>query len=179
MTCSTSCAATSASNRWYLTEESYEDIKRASQQWLKAPWTLTDEQGVYAATATRARARRATPGVGGDLYVSGLGLYGRWLRRPDRFPLHEHPIKVKDADVIIDGLLIVMAEAGMLAKIEEREQARSGTASSRNDRVAARRQVNTARPIPCGATRPKAGSTLTSGEFYAETANGLAGLGGA
>ena len=33
----------------YLTEDRYEDIKRASQEWLRAPWALTDEQGVYAA----------------------------------------------------------------------------------------------------------------------------------
>ena len=40
----------------YLTEDSYEAIKRASQQWLQAPWTLTDETGVYAAPLSRAPA---------------------------------------------------------------------------------------------------------------------------
>ena len=85
----------------YLTEDRYEDIKRASQEWLRAPWALTDEQGVYAATCYPGPRPPATPGVGRDLYISGLGQYGRWLRRPGRFPLHEHPIKVKDADDLI------------------------------------------------------------------------------
>ena len=46
----------------YLTEERYEDIKRASQEWLRAPWALTDEQGVYAATCYPGPRPRATPG---------------------------------------------------------------------------------------------------------------------
>ena len=46
----------------YLTEDRYEDIKRASQEWLRAPWALTDEQGVYAATCYPGPRPRGYPG---------------------------------------------------------------------------------------------------------------------
>jgi len=107
----------------YLTEDRYEDIKRASQEWLRPPWALTDEQGVYAATCFPGPRPPATPGVGRDLYLSGLGHYGRWLRRPDRFPLlRGHRLTVQDADAIIADLLTVMAKVGLLARIEERRR---------------------------------------------------------
>ncbi|MGD9525257.1 MAG: DEAD/DEAH box helicase [Dehalococcoidia bacterium] len=105
----------------YFTEERYDAIRRATQEWLRAPWALTDEQGVYAATCFPGPRPRAA-GIGRDLYVSGLGLYGRWLRRPDRFRGHQHAVSVKDADAIIAQLLRTMARVGILDRIEERRR---------------------------------------------------------
>ena len=159
----------------YLTEDRYEDIKRASQEWLRAPWALTDEQGVYAATCYPGPRPPATPGVGRDLYISGLGQYGRWLRRPGRFPLHEHPIKVKDADDLIVGLLDVMAKVGLLAKVEER-----------NKRVGYRVQAGIIEwrvgdgehraPDPVRSNTAEGRVNPYFRHFYSETATGLAGL---
>ena len=159
----------------YLTEDRYEDIKRASQEWLRAPWALTDEQGVYAATCYPGPRPPATPGVGRDLYISGLGQYGRWLRRPGRFPSHEHPIKVKDADDLIVGLLSVMAKVGLLAKIEER-----------NKRVGYRVQAGIIEwrvgdgehraPDPVRSNTAEGRVNPYFRHFYSETATGLAGL---
>ena len=159
----------------YLTEDRYEDIKRASQEWLRAPWALTDEQGVYAATCYPGPRPPATPGVGRDLYISGLGQYGRWLRRPGRFPLHEHPIKVKDADDLIVGLLSVMAKVGLLAKVEER-----------NKRVGYRVQAGIIEwrvgdgehraPDPVRSNTAEGRVNPYFRHFYSETATGLAGL---
>ena len=101
----------------YLQEDRYEAIRRASQEWLKPPWSLTDERGIYAATCyagPRGRGRTNR----GDLYISGLGQLGRWLRRHDRFPDHRSPLRVADSDQIIAELLSVLARLGMLAKIE-------------------------------------------------------------
>ena len=100
-----------------LTEERYDAIKRASAQWLRAPWTLTDETGVYSGTAYPGSRSRTAGDFRGDLYVSGLGLYGRWLRRPQRFPLHKHALKPADADAIIADLFTVMRNAGILAEL--------------------------------------------------------------
>ena len=159
----------------YLTEDRYEDIKRASQEWLRAPWALTDEQGVYAATCYPGPRPPATPGVGRDLYISGLGQYGRWLRRPGRFPLHEHAIKVKDADDLIVGLLSVMAKVGLLAKVEER-----------NKRVGYRVQAGIIEwrvgdgehraPDPVRSNTAEGRVNPYFRHFYSETAAGLAGL---
>jgi len=106
----------------YLTEERYDAIRRASQEWLRAPWALTDEQGVYAATCFSGPRPKGGVGVGRDVYLSGLGLFGRWLRRPDRFPLHDHLLRVKDAGAIIDWLLQMMAKVGLLDRIVERRR---------------------------------------------------------
>ena len=102
----------------FLTEEKYDAVKRASAQWLKAPWTLSDETGVYSGTAYPGGRSRGASSFGGDLYVSGLGLYGRWLRRLNRFPLYDQSLKPKDADAIIDTLFKVMSDAGILAQIK-------------------------------------------------------------
>lgn len=159
----------------YLTEERYEDIKRASQEWLRPPWALTDEQSVYAATCYPGPRPKSTPGAGGDLYLSGLGQYGRWLRRPDRFPLHPHRVSVQDADTIIATLLTRMAEVGLLTKIDERHR-RTGyriqagmiewRASDGEHRAPDPLRSNTAQ----GRVNPY------FRRFYAETATGLAGL---
>lgn len=101
----------------FLTEEKYDSVKRLSAQWLKAPWTLTDETGVYAGIAYPGSRSKGAPTFGGDLYVSGLGLYGRWLRRPQRFPLHDQALKPADADAIIDNLFTVMYDASILSKV--------------------------------------------------------------
>lgn len=106
----------------YLTEERYDTIKRASQEWLRSPWALTDEQGVFSATCYPGSQPPSTPGIGRDLYVSGLSLYGRWLRRTERFPLHPHKLTVADAGALIERLLAVMADVGVLARIEERHR---------------------------------------------------------
>lgn len=101
----------------FLTEDKYDSVKRLSAQWLKAPWTLTDETGVYAGIAYPGGRTKGSLAFGGDLYVSGLGLYGRWLRRPDRFPLHEHALKPADAEAVIAALLKVMADASILSEL--------------------------------------------------------------
>ena len=117
----------------------------------------------------------ATAGIGRDLYISGLGQYGRWLRRPDRFPLHEHPIKVKDADDVIVQLLRVMAKVGLLAKVEER-----------NRRVGYRVQAGIIEwrvgdgehraPDPVRSNAAVGRVNPYFRRFYSETASGLAGL---
>ncbi|MEX5635832.1 DEAD/DEAH box helicase [Parafrankia sp. FMc2] len=159
---------------WYLHEERYEEIQRASQLRLKAPWALGDDRGVHAATAYPGRRSRTTVGNRGDLYVSGLGLYGRWLRRPGRFPLHSHPVKVADAEVIIQDLLATMAKAGILTKIEDRKtlgyrinadvlQWRPGDGTRRA-------------PDPLRGSSDIARVNPFFNAFYAESAHELAGL---
>ncbi|CAG7637144.1 DEAD/DEAH box helicase [Rhodococcus opacus] len=159
----------------FLTEEKYDSIKRASQDWLKVPWALSEETGVYAGIAYPGSRPKFEPGAGADLYVSGLGAYGRWLRRPDRFPLHEHPLKPADADTIIEALLKAMADAGIVTKIEERNRRtgyriqasliewRSGTGEFRV-------------PDPIRGNQAQGRVNPFFRRFYAETAAGLVGL---
>ncbi|MCW2903190.1 MAG: box helicase, partial [Streptosporangiaceae bacterium] len=159
----------------YLTEDRYEDIKRASQEWLRAPWALTDEQGVYAATCYPGPRPRATPGVGRDLYVSGLGQFGRWLRRPDRFPLHQPVLTVQDADVIIGTLLTKMAKVGLLDTIKERGR---GVGYRIQASMIEWRAGDGEHRAPDPVRSNTAGGRVNPyfRRFYAETAGALAGL---
>jgi len=106
----------------YLTEEHYETIYRSSQEWLRPPWALTDQVGIYAATAYAGARQKYAAGTGGDLYLSGLGGYGRWLRRPGRFEHHEHPIKPAEANDLISSLLVLMGKVGVLNRIQEKNR---------------------------------------------------------
>lgn len=161
---------------WYLHEERYEEIQRASQQWLKAPWALGDDRGVHAGT-TYPGPRPRVRGRGeqrGDLYISGLGLYGRWLRRPDRFPHHRSTIKVPDADLIIRDLLTVMATAGILAKVEDGRTVGYRINAGMLQWRPGDGQHRAPDPLRGGSDIARVNPYFR--EFYAESANDLAGL---
>ncbi|UAK32349.1 DEAD/DEAH box helicase [Nocardia asteroides] len=159
----------------FLTEEKYDSIKRASQEWLRAPWALSDETGVYAGTAYPGSRPKFEPGSGADHYLSGLGAYGRWLRRPDRFPLYDHPLKPADADIVIESLLKVMAREGVLARIEERNR-RTGY-RIRADLIEWRAGSGEFRvPDPIRGNQVEGRVNPFFRRFYAETAARLVGL---
>lgn len=100
----------------FLTDERFETLGRASREWLKDPWAVSQtEQGTYSGLAYPGGRPKAVAGIGADLYLSGLGAYGRWLRRHNRFPGHD--LKVKDADALIETLMNVMAKSGILARV--------------------------------------------------------------
>ena len=82
----------------FLTEEKIRRHQTRQPEWLRAPWTLSDETGCTPAPPTRGPPARGASAVGGDLYVSGLGLYGRWLRRPTGSRCTTIRSNVKDAD---------------------------------------------------------------------------------
>jgi ATP-dependent helicase YprA (DUF1998 family)/very-short-patch-repair endonuclease len=159
----------------YLTEERYTEIKDASQGWLKAPWALTDERGIYSATCYPGK-RRSGGTDRGDLYLSGLGGLGRWLRRPQRFPDYLDKINVEDATQLIEQLLVVLAQVGLLHAVKDKDrptgyrvqagmlQWRPGTGERRA-------------PDPLRSTTERGGRVNSYFlRFYAETANDLAGL---
>jgi ATP-dependent helicase YprA (DUF1998 family)/very-short-patch-repair endonuclease len=159
----------------FLTEEKYDSIKRASQDWLKLPWALTDETGVYSGTAYAGSRPRTEATFGGDLYLSGLGAYGRWLRRKGRFPGHDHPLNPTDATAIIESLLKAMAGAGILARI-----------TAPNRRTGYRIQASLIEwhagegeyraPDPIRGNQKKGRVNPFFRRLYAETAQGLVGL---
>ncbi|EHB48617.1 DEAD/DEAH box helicase domain protein [Mycolicibacterium rhodesiae JS60] len=101
----------------FLSEEKFDAIRRASREWLKDPWAISDEAGTYSGTAYPGPRPKSVAGIGADLYLSGLGAYGRWLRRDQRFPQHATKLKPADADVLIESLLETMADAGILVRV--------------------------------------------------------------
>jgi ATP-dependent helicase YprA (DUF1998 family)/very-short-patch-repair endonuclease len=100
----------------FLTDEKFEALGRASREWLKDPWAISNtEQGTYSGLAYPGGRPKGATGIGADLHLSGLGAFGRWLRRPNQFPGHD--LKTKDADTLIEQLMNVMAKAGILVRI--------------------------------------------------------------
>lgn len=159
----------------FLTEDKYDSIKRASQDWLKVPWALSEETGVYSGTAYPGSRPKFEAGSGADLYLSGLGAYGRWLRRPDRFPLHDHPLKPADADALIETLLAMMAKAGIIVKIEEKNR-RTGyrIQASLIEWRAGTGEFRVPDPIRGNQTQGRVNPFFR--DFYAETAADLVSL---
>jgi ATP-dependent helicase YprA (DUF1998 family)/very-short-patch-repair endonuclease len=102
----------------FLTEEKFDAVRRTSREWLKDPWAISDDTGTYSGTAYTGGRPKMAPGTGADLYLSGLGAYGRWLRRPNRFPSHDHEIKTADALALIENLMETMATAGILLRVK-------------------------------------------------------------
>ncbi|MEZ0358914.1 DEAD/DEAH box helicase [Mycobacterium sp. SA01] len=102
----------------FLTEDKFDAIGRASREWLKDPWAISQtEQATYSGLAYPGGRPKGAAGIGADLYLSGLGAYGRWLRRASRFPGFQHTLKTKDADALIENLMDVMASAGILLRV--------------------------------------------------------------
>ncbi|MBN9794432.1 DEAD/DEAH box helicase [Pseudonocardia sp. TMWB2A] len=158
----------------FLTEERYDVIRRASRQWLRAPWALAEEQGIYAATCFPGP-RPSRTGAGSDLYLSGLGLFGRWLRRSGRFPEHHHAVSVKDADALIGHLLEIMSKVGILERVEERRRPvgyriKAGMIEWRPGSG----EHRAADPLRTNVTEGRVNPYFTN--FYAEGARSLRGL---
>ncbi|WP_326788586.1 DEAD/DEAH box helicase [Streptomyces sp. NBC_00151] len=106
-----------------LTQEGFDQLQRQSDAQLLGVWALPPKE-------PRVPSRVAFPGSGpkgapsGEaIYLSGLGAYGRFLRRPDQFRqipgLAGKRMPVADADAVIRGLLRVLETQGLVAIVRE------------------------------------------------------------
>jgi hypothetical protein len=158
----------------YLTEERYDEIRRSSSEWLRPPWALSDERGVYSAICFPGK--KSAGADRSNLYLSGLSLYGRWLRRADRFAhLKDNKLKVDDATNLIYQMCRGLAKAGLLFRVEEK-----------NRPTGYRIQASMLQWTPGDGTKraadPLRGNSAVGrvnpyfAEFYLDAARGLAGL---
>jgi hypothetical protein len=105
-----------------LSQEGFDRIGRISETHLVAPWALSAREPRV--RERLAYAGRGQTGTAADaLYLSGLGGYGRYLRRIGQFsalPGQEgRRILVADADAVIRDLMRVLRECGLLAVVQE------------------------------------------------------------
>ncbi len=159
----------------FLTEDKFDAIRRASREWLKDPWAISDDQGIYSGTAYPGSRPRSVAGIGADLYLSGLGAYGRWLRRTNRFPDYPHDLKTADALALIETLMDVMARAGILLRIQIPR--RPTGYQVRSDLIAwhpAPGEYRASDPIRSNLTQGRVNPYFRA--LYAETARALVGL---
>jgi superfamily II DNA/RNA helicase/very-short-patch-repair endonuclease len=103
-----------------LTSDGYELVQRLSEQNLREPWSISaDERGTYAAIAWPQSRRRGD--MRGDLFLSGLGMFGRHLRRQTTFLHLNGRISVQEAQEVIRELLDALASAGLVQVVREAE----------------------------------------------------------
>lgn len=106
-----------------LTQEGFDQLLRQSEAHLQGVWALPQRE-------PRVPSRVAFPGGGpkgapsGEaIYLSGLGAYGRFLRRPDQFgaipALSGRRMPVADAGTVIRDLLRVLETHGLVAIVRE------------------------------------------------------------
>ncbi|MFE4372161.1 DEAD/DEAH box helicase [Streptomyces sp. NPDC056835] len=106
-----------------LTQEGFEQVQRQSDGHLLGVWALPPRE-------PRVPSRVAFPGSGpkgapsGEaIYLSGLGAYGRFLRRPGQFAaipaLRGKRMSVADAGTVIRDLLRVLETYGLVAIVRE------------------------------------------------------------
>jgi hypothetical protein len=105
-----------------LTQEGFDRLGNISGTHLVAPWALSArEPGVRARLAYAGRGRTGT--AADALHLSGLGGYGRYLRRVGQFAALPGQagkrIPVADADAVIRDLMRVLRECGLLAVVQE------------------------------------------------------------
>ncbi|MEU5638400.1 DEAD/DEAH box helicase [Streptomyces milbemycinicus] len=105
-----------------LTQAGFDRLGSVSDVHLVSPWALSARE-----PRVRARLAYAGPGRTGTaadaVYFSGLGAYGRYLRRIGQFAALPgwagKRIPVADADAVIRDLMRVLRECGLLVVIQE------------------------------------------------------------
>jgi superfamily II DNA/RNA helicase len=102
-----------------LTHEFVDRLRRESREHLTGLWTVPE-------TEPDPNLGMAIPGRGGKyrprnaMFLSGLGMYGRWLRQVERFG---RALTTVEAEEVIHALIKVLHEQNMLAKVVERGEA--------------------------------------------------------
>jgi hypothetical protein len=104
----------------YLTEDGFDLVRRLSEQHLKEPWSLSDRErppvagAAFPGPSRPGRARR-------DLYMSGRGAFGRYLRR--EYDNRGIRLRPDEATEIIRDLMHVLAECGLLIEAVPADEA--------------------------------------------------------
>ncbi len=99
-----------------LTPEFVDRLRRESREHLTGLWTVPE-------TEPDPSLGLAIPGRGGQsrprhaMFLSGLSMYGRWLRQPERFG---RVLTTAEADDVIHALVKVLYQHNVLAKATER-----------------------------------------------------------
>ncbi len=102
-----------------LTHEFVDRLRRESREHLTGLWMVPE-------TEPDPNLGMAIPGRGGKyrprnaMFLSGLGMYGRWLRQAERFG---RALTTVEAEEVIHALIKVLHEQNMLAKVVERGEA--------------------------------------------------------
>jgi ATP-dependent helicase YprA (DUF1998 family) len=104
----------------YLQQDFQERLTQVSNQRLRAPWALDENEKFEHARVALPRPSREND-YGGWIYLSPRGGFGQYLRRPTTFPNHGQTIKTPETEHIIRQLLDALRVAGLVERVKEPE----------------------------------------------------------
>jgi len=101
-----------------LDEQPQERIKQRSAQRLRPPWAIDEDEELIHGARVYPRSRREGD-FRGDVYLSGRGGFGQYLRRHDTFPEHAAALSVDGADAVIAALLAGLRSYGIVEVVDD------------------------------------------------------------
>jgi ATP-dependent helicase YprA (DUF1998 family) len=104
----------------YLQQDFQERLTQVSNQRLRSPWALDENEKFEHARIALPRPSREDD-YGGWTYLSPRGGFGQFLRRPTTFPHHGQAIKMTETEQIIRQLLEALRVAGLVERVREPE----------------------------------------------------------
>ncbi len=102
----------------YLDQSFQERMTQASNQHLRPPWAIDENERLE--HASMALPRPARPGdYGGWTHLSARGGFGQYLRRRGTFPALAQSLTLVETAVIISDLLEALRVAGLILRVRE------------------------------------------------------------
>lgn len=98
-----------------LTPEGFERIARDSRQHLIEPWALPENERIPQ-VGTLFPTKSAPGAPRGNVFMSGLGIYGRYLRSSKAIGSH---LTTDDTGLIIRDMLSVLEACGLMTRVDE------------------------------------------------------------
>lgn len=102
----------------YLRADSQESIKQQSSQHLIQPWAIDEGEKLETSRVVFPRPYRKSDSQE-NLFMSGRGGFGQYLRRSNTFPNHGTKLLVADADTMIRQLFEILRVAGLVEPVVE------------------------------------------------------------
>jgi ATP-dependent helicase YprA (DUF1998 family)/very-short-patch-repair endonuclease len=100
----------------------HEQIQGLSNQHLKMPWALDEQEQLERSTILYPRSSSRDRDYGGNVFLSPLGGFGQYLRRPTTFSNYSARISAADTDGIIRNLLEGLRIAGLVEIVHPPEK---------------------------------------------------------
>lgn len=102
----------------YLNREFQERLIQQSNQHLKSPWAIDENERIEHATILYPRPRSKKDYLG-NVYLSERGGFGQYLRRPTTFPGYLERITLGHTAAIISQILAALRAGGLVEVVDE------------------------------------------------------------
>jgi very-short-patch-repair endonuclease len=106
----------------YLDQDYQERILQLSNQRLKEPWAIDENEVGTMSHATSLFPRaRARDDYRGNVYLSSRSGFGQFLRRQKTFPYYNERLSLEDTETIIRNILESLRLGGLVEKVDDEE----------------------------------------------------------